>query len=135
MESIFSKTIELLRYGIRFSQKRQELISDNIANVDTPGFKSKDLVFKNELDFRMGVIPVSFTDNGYPDIKITGKIAEKILPTVIMDNPNSVRLDNNTVDIEREMAKMVKNTIYHNALIQLISSKFNQLKSAISARI
>jgi len=88
--------------------RRNEAIAQNIANVDTPGYKRKTVSFEEELRELMESKDFKKSNVDKIDIKVTE------------DNKNlSTRLDGNNVDIESEMAAMAKNTIQYNALIQL----------------
>lgn len=112
---------------------RNEAISNNIANVDTPGYKRKTVEFEEMLNQAMDKnglkgfrtdprhIPI-----GIPDIDEVGiKVVED-------KSTLSYRLDGNNVDIENEMALMAKNTIQYNTVTQKLSGEFRKLKSVIS---
>lgn len=88
--------------------ERNEAIAQNIANVDTPGYKRKTVSFEEEL--REAMESKDFKKND----------ADKIEITVSEDNRNlSMKLDGNNVDIDTEMADLAKNTIRYNALAQM----------------
>jgi len=103
--------------------KRNEIISENIANVDTPRYKRKDVQFKDyftsELK-RSGISGLKSRLSGGEDIKI------------VYDNSNySYRLDGNNVDIEREMAIMAENTIRYYTLINRINGQLSKIRTII----
>lgn len=116
---------------------RNEVIADNISNVDTPGYKRKEVKFEEFL-------AKSTSDNNFAGFKTDprhidiGKVnnykALRDIPIkVALDNSNSsMRLDDNNVDIENEMATMAKNNIKYNVLIQNINSGFKMIKSVIN---
>lgn len=98
--------------------KRNEAIAQNIANVDTPGYKRKNVSFEKEL--REAMENKGFKKSGVDKIEI--KITE--------DNKYlSMRQDGNNVDVDAEMAAMAKNTIQYNALTQLAG--YGKLKMVI----
>ena len=112
---------------------RNEAISQNIANVDTPRYKKKTVAFeeylKNAMDgssFRGNMtdkrhIPIGGNDIDSIDIKVTE------------DNKNlSQRLDGNNVDIESEMASLAKNNIKYSTLVQSLSTAYGRLRSVIN---
>ncbi len=88
--------------------ERNGAIAQNIANVDTPGYKRKTVSFEEELREAMESKDFKKSD------------ADKIEITVSEDNRNlNMRLDGNNVDIDAEMAALAKNTIRYNALAQM----------------
>ncbi|HHV97721.1 MAG TPA: flagellar basal body rod protein FlgB [Clostridiaceae bacterium] len=115
---------------------RNEVIADNISNVDTPGYKRKEVKFEEFLQKSISETGIKGlkTDPRHFDIGKTGYKNIRDLPIkVAVDNSNnSMRLDGNNVDIENEMATMAKNYIKYNVLIQNINSGFKMLKSVIN---
>lgn len=97
---------------------RNEAIAQNIANVDTPGYKRKTVSFEEELRQAMEKKDFKKSDADKIDIRVTE------------DNKSlSMRLDGNNVDIDSEMAQLAKNTIKYNALIQLAG--YSKIKMVI----
>jgi flagellar basal-body rod protein FlgB len=88
--------------------ERNEVISQNIANVDTPGYKRKTVSFEEELREAMESKDFKKSDVDRIEIKVT------------VENRNlSMRLDGNNVDIDSEMAALAKNTIQYNTFTQM----------------
>lgn len=105
---------------------RNDVISQNVANADTPGYKRKEVQFE---DFLNSEMKHSRIQNGQS--RISGGSDIK----VVEDNANySYRLDGNNVDIEREMAQMAMNTLRYNTLIQRINGQFAKLRNVIRGR-
>ncbi len=105
---------------------RNDVISQNVANADTPGYKRKEVQFGEFLNSEMKHSHIS---KGETRIQGSGAIK------VVEDNKNySYRLDGNNVDIEREMAMMVTNSLRYNTLVQRINSQFSKLKTVIRGR-
>jgi len=127
---IFNSTAYLEK-GLEASWKRNQAITNNIANVDTVGFKRSEVefesIFKSALEG--GTFAAKRTRSGHmytgtPDLDDVSSI-------VTLDSSTSMRLDGNNVDIDYESAELAKNTIYYYTLIQKISSEFTRLKMAI----
>jgi len=94
---------------------RNKAISQNIANVDTPGYKRKTVSFEDNL--RLALKNSNYEKDDVDNIDIT----------ITQDNKNlSVRLDGNNVNIDNEMAALAENTIRYNALVQCAG--FSSLK-------
>lgn len=101
---------------------RSKILSQNIANVDTPGYQRKEVTFLEELERMMK--KDNFDRKDVANIKVK----------VVEDNqPLSYRLDGNNVDIESEMSQMAQNQIRYEALIQLAG--FNSIKSVLERQI
>jgi flagellar basal-body rod protein FlgB len=124
--SLFSSTIHWIEQGLRYASLRQQAIADNIANVDTPGYKAKDVRFQAELDRALQLEAKRTNPNHFP---FRSEQNGKIIVTAnasISYNHNS-----NSVDIDQEMSKLAENQIYYNALIEQLNGKFNTLKTVI----
>ena len=136
IEGIFSNTIDLLGKSIDLRSKNQTLIASNIANAETPNFIPKKLAFDEELQSalksgstgqRSGATPhqrhIPVRGAGTDLHSVTGKIIETPAKT-----PGK---DGNAVELENEMGKMSENQIMFNVSVQLLTKKFEGLRSAI----
>jgi len=114
---------EQIEKALDVAWKRNEIISENIANVDTPGYKRKDVQFKEYFTSELKNSSISNSKS---------KLANSENIRVIYDNSNySYRLDGNNVDPEREMAIMAENTIRYFTLINRLSSQFSKIRTII----
>lgn len=123
----------LLEKSLDASWYRNDAISQNIANIDTPGYKKKKVSFEEYLsDFGSSDDFEGFrTDPRH--IKIGKSSIEDAEINMSEENTNlEMRLDGNNVDIDSEMAFMAQNSIKYNVLIQRLSGKFKSIKSVIS---
>ncbi len=103
---------------------RQEAIATNVANAETPGFRRLDLApdFATQLKSRMASGDFART-------------ADMVRPQLAEDSTaRSVRPDGNTVEIERELLAMNRNSVEHEFLSEIVSSNIKQLKLAITGR-
>lgn len=131
MSGLFDKTTKALGASINFRQLRQDVISSNIANAETPGYKAKKLDFEAALAraIDMHGIAESMTDSS--DHMAIGEGAFSRIRADVYDNPDiNVTNDGNTVDMEREMAELAENTILYKAALQLINKKLASLRYA-----
>lgn len=104
--------------------QRNELISNNIANVDTPGYKRHDINFESQLRQALG-------NNRYQtmDDKVANLKTSSLQARVYTDSANfSYRLDGNNVDIDTENVELASNQIKYNGLISSINQEFTNLK-------
>ena len=103
---------------------RNEAISNNIANADTPGYKRQDVSFEEELKHALKANKYESLDQKVGDINL-----KHIEGRVYTDSANySYRLDGNNVDIDNENVELASNQIKYNAMIQSISGKFTDLQ-------
>ena len=123
--------IDIMSKGLDASWLRNQVITNNIANVDTPGFKSArvafESVFKSALE--QGSFTAKKTRAGHIDFSSS---LEDTSSMVIQNTGTTMRLDGNNVDIDYENAELAKNTIYYNTLVQQISSELRRLSMAIN---
>jgi len=132
IDKITGGKTKVLEKALDAAWLRNEAIAQNLANVDTPGYKRKTVSFEEHLDKALGSgIEGKRTHERHIPI---GKTNVDTVPIYIKtDNSSlSIRQDGNNVDIDNEMAQMAKNTLKYNLLIQSINSGFNRIKSVIS---
>jgi flagellar basal-body rod protein FlgB len=123
---LFSNTISSLEHALNYSSLKQKVVSQNIANVDTPNYKAKDVSFKAAFEQALGNnIKAYRSDSRHFDF--TGKTS---IPGVVSKNLN-YNENGNSVDLDKEMADLATNQIYYNALTERINGKFNSLQSVI----
>lgn len=111
---------------------RNEVIAQNIANVDTPGYKKSSVAFEEHLDNAMDKSQFRGNTTDSRHIPIGKSNVDKVKIKVTRNYENlSTRLDGNNVDIETEMAEQAKNDIRYNTLVQSINKEYTRLKSVI----
>ncbi|NLL95809.1 MAG: flagellar basal body rod protein FlgB [Clostridiaceae bacterium] len=108
--------------GLDAAWLRNDVISQNIANVDTPGYKRKIVQFEEFLNNEMktGRISQGKSRLSADGIRITEDPTE-----------SSYRSDGNNVDIENEMALLAANSLRYNTMIQRMNGDFQKLKLVI----
>ena len=119
-----SDNYQLARKLLDGAVLRQEAIASNIANAETPGYRRLDVSgdFASELRARLG------------QPGAVGSFAD-IQPKLVEDlNARSVRPDGNSVEIERELLEMNRNTVEYDFLADVVSRNIKQLRMAITGR-
>lgn len=121
--------VNMLQKGLDASWLKNEVISNNIANVDTPNFKSSSVSFEEafEAALNTGDLTAKKTREGHTDFSSQG-----IKAAVHTDTDTSEGLDGNNVDIDYENAELAKNSILYNTLVEQVSSEFRKLSAAIN---
>ncbi|AEE96047.1 flagellar basal body rod protein FlgB [Mahella australiensis] len=111
---------------------RNQVISDNVANVDTPGFKASKVAFEDVLKGALDDNALKGKVTNIKHIPIGALSAKDVQPQVLQSQNTSMRMDGNNVDIDLEMADLAKTTIAYNAVIQKMTKEFQMLRSAIN---
>ena len=131
---VSDKTLKALATALNFREMKQELITSNIANANTPGFKAKKLDFEAALARALDVdgnLSMKATEGNHFDV---GGGGFNNLQPEIYDNPNGVVSENgNTADVEAEMAQMAENKLMFDTVVQLLNKKIGLMKYAINS--
>lgn len=123
--------IDLMRKLLDVKLKRHELLSNNLANVDTPGYKRTDISFEGVLRDSLNNRSISLTLTNDKHIKARKQLKD-IEPKIYRQQDYSFRNDENNVDIDKEMVEMVKNTFSYNIISDQVQKNFKILQTAIS---
>ncbi len=108
---------------------RNELINNNIANVNTPHYKRKDINFESVLQAEL-----AGGRSLYSSVKAANDDLTTLDPQVFTDNSSlSYRLDGNNVDINSEEAYLAENTIKYQALVDLMNQEFARYKTVLNS--
>jgi flagellar basal-body rod protein FlgB len=114
---------------------RQGVISNNIANVDTPNFKRSEVLFEEILNQEMGG-QAGLQGKRTNERHIPIGRSSGVVPTaqVQTDNLSEMNNNENNVDIDREMSLLAKNQLSYNFYIQQINHDVKMMKTAIEGR-
>ena len=125
MDALSGKTVRMLSVIMDYRLERHKVIASNIANIDTPGYRSKDLVFGKELK------TVMENEKGVAMVKTSGKhLSEQ---SIHGDNADFEVVDSGKrVNLESEMAKLAENNLMYNLAIELMARKFRSLKTVLT---
>ena len=110
--------IDLLASVLDASAVRHRVIANNVANVNTPGYKRLDVNFETEL----------------AKVLANGGDVKTATPVIAEDATAPARQDGNTVDIDREMGQLAKNSSLYQAASTILATRLAMLRSAISGR-
>ena len=118
---LFGTSMKALDLALGAAGKRQEVLANNLANVNTPGYKRLDVNFDGMLAKAVDAARTGDSDG-----------LDELQPGVKRDQGVAVRADGNSVDVDSEMAFLAENNIRYNALVQLSQKKLDTLKYVIS---
>lgn len=121
--------VNVLKTAADASWTREEVLTNNIANVDTPNYKRQDVEFKTYLNS-------AIEQAGSPASSLTQRVNSVDLSDVTTrtytDNSTlSYRIDGNNVDLSTENVELAAEQINYNALIDSINNEFSRFKTVI----
>jgi len=132
MKALFTPEVRLIGKVMSMELKRQNVIVANIANVHTPGYQPLELTFEKELQSALGLdmvgritrtdkqhVPAVFTPENF------GPEWEKAF------KPRKIHGEDR-VNIDKETAKLAKNSLHYNALTQVIKTNFDGVRNIIT---
>lgn len=122
-----------LENGIAASWKRNAVILDNVANVDTPDFKASELQFEAYYKRALDAQESEFTPRRTRPTHLFPSEFDGGYRVVTAENTTQ-RMDGNNVDIDKEMTDYAKNVIYYNTLQRKINGQITQLRTAIKGQ-
>lgn len=116
---------------------RQEVVANNIANVNTPNYRKKNLEFEDMLAQEIygekapeGKLKMVRTHKEHLPFKPFNVHA---VPSVVDDKTTIMRVDHNNVDVDVEMATLAKNQIYYNAAASQLGGYVTKMRNAITS--
>ena len=127
-----TNSMQVLEKALDGTSLRNGVISNNIANVDTPNFKRSEVNFEDELQKAIDGTGIQGIRTDPRHFEIGGSNVNNITVKTSVDESTSSRVDGNNVDIDNEMTGLAKNSLMYNALAQQMSSEFSRLRYAIT---
>lgn len=125
-----SKVTGNLFEQLNFRGEKQKVISSNIANVNTPNYKTKDLVFQEELDKNSNMLQLKRTTNNHMyNLDFTQSSNQKLIqvPGLVEQN------DGNNINLDSQMSEQSKNKILFDGIQATIKRDSNLFKSVIDS--
>ncbi len=120
---VFDKTLKMIEDRLTLNSMNQKLISGNLANIDTPGYKAKEVSFESALR-------QSLEDHVLQMVRSNGGHMAPDDPVQAMQTPEVV--ESGPVDLDTQMVNLLKNSIEYNHMIGMLNKKFTMLKTAIT---
>jgi len=127
--------MDYLARGMAAATLRHEVISNNIANVNTPKFKRSVVNFEDLLakELHLNEDPNKLQMIRTHDRHLPMADFSKARAEIELDDKTTMRVDHNNVDIDVEMANSAKNQLYYNALATQMGGHVSKLKSVITS--
>ncbi|HIJ51120.1 MAG TPA: flagellar basal body rod protein FlgB [Nitrospinae bacterium] len=130
---LFSDTVpKAMSKSLDLMSSRQSVISSNIGNLDTPGFKASEIDFQGQLREALGSkgqLTLQATNEKHFGPK-TSNIGSMTADP--FEEDDAAKSNGNNVDVDKEMAKMAENQIFYNAVIQLMMKRGSTVRASIT---
>ncbi|QEN03737.1 flagellar basal body rod protein FlgB [Thiospirochaeta perfilievii] len=131
----FGKSLDVLQRTMDVSLLRREVISNNIANAETPNFKRTDVTFEESLSKALAsegknTFKMTMTDERHIPADRTVDY-KTIKPRRVLDYTTQSDSNGNNVDIEVEMMDVVKNQMRYQLLTQAVSEQFQKINMVV----
>lgn len=107
------ETVALLEKALNLRAQYHKILAGNIANVETPNYKEKDIDFQKELQRNVGTIK---------DVEVKESLDGDVIGSI----------DGNTVNMENQIMKMTENHMLFNSLVQVVSKKLSMMRYLIN---
>lgn len=130
MSISFAKALGVHEAALGFRAERASVLADNLANIDTPNYKARDIDFKQALGQQMQStqrFDAATTNERHIPVAALVGVNEGLL----YRTPQQPSIDGNTVEDQIEHAEYMKNALAFQASFQFLNSKFQGLRSAI----
>ncbi|MFY9253087.1 MAG: flagellar basal body rod protein FlgB [Fuerstiella sp.] len=114
---IMGKQLDLLKQLTTAADMRQKVVSQNIANINTPGYKSQEVKFEDALVEQLS--------------KKNGSVRSPASPEIAAVQNLTMRNDGNNVDLDREIGQMNKNALLMQTYLQLMGAEMKMMRQAI----
>ncbi|MGK9429192.1 flagellar basal body rod protein FlgB [Bacillus atrophaeus] len=124
---LFSGTIQNLENALGRANVKQKVITNNIANIDTPNYKAKKVSFQNLLNQESSRLESVKTDYRHVDFSDVGSNG-----SIVANSNTAYQQNGNNVDVDKEMTDLAENQINYQALVERMSGKFNSLKTVLT---
>lgn len=125
--------VNLMEKSLDAMSLRQEVIANNIANADTPNYKSQhvefETIFQQAIEDQSG-FKMKTSSPGHITISTNDPL--EVNPLVVSETWHTMRMDGNNVDPDQEMTDLAMNTIRMNLTMQQVNDELRRLKTAIT---
>ena len=120
---VFDRTLQMIEDRLSLSSTNQKLISSNLANINTPGYRAKGLSFENALR-------QSLEEEVLQMVRSNSNHMAPDEPLQAMRSPEVV--ETGPVDLDTQMVALSKNSIEYQHMVGILNKKFTMLKEAIT---
>jgi len=143
MKTLINDTMQTLKKAMQVRSKRNDILTSNIVNMDTPGYEAKDLPFEKIMQKQMKKTESDIlatndfhqSDSNKLKLAVTDKSHFDINKNYFHGDNLEISLERgtpNNVDIDIEMAKLAMNNLEYQSYVNSLIKQFDILKTAIT---
>ncbi len=133
--SLFNSVFTPLAQALQVRAERQQVLAGNIANVDTPGYRARDINFRAamaaELAGTEGTLSLRRTESR----QLPGMQSDGLAPFIAYRTNLPMGIDGNNVDLAREEARFTANALAYQADLKFLSGRIRNLRRAITGNV
>lgn len=129
-----TSTLDFQGQALSLRAERQRLIASNIANADTPGYVARDINFAQALREATGSMQPASALSTSQAGHMAGSTGARAEANLLYAMPSQTNLDRNTVDMDRERANFVDNSVKVEATLRFINSNVRTMLEAIKGQ-
>jgi flagellar basal-body rod protein FlgB len=136
-EMLSTPTLSMFEKALDAASMRQRAISNNIANVDTPYYRSQSVTFESELQKALAKSSTTFVAYRTNEKHLAFGLPslENIEPKLQIDSSaGPMQNAANNVDLDFEMINLARNQLWYNALVQQTNGQFTKLRTIIGGK-
>jgi flagellar basal-body rod protein FlgB len=126
-----TSSLDFQGQALSLRAERQRLIASNIANADTPGYVARDINFAQALREATGSAMAAPGMNTTQPAHLAGQAGARAESGLLYATPSQTNLDHNTVDMDRERANFVDNSVKFEATLRFINGGVRTMLDAI----
>lgn len=133
---LFGKSADLMKKSLNLRQARHNMTASNLANIDTPNYRVRDLKFEKTMAEAVGRqegrLDVMQTSGGHLPTKTLNDAYQVAQKNVVYGPYGQDETGQDVVDIDQEMTKLSKNHLIYNTTVQMLAKEFELLKYSIT---
>ena len=136
MAITFDSALGIHQYALRARVQRAEVLANNLANADTPGFKARDIDFQAMMTQAQGNasgFDVNTTHSGHISAS-GGAPGSASANDLLYRTPHQPSVDGNTVDAQQEQSRFMRNAMDYQASFQFLNRKFSGISKALTGQ-
>ena len=128
-----TQVLDFQSQALMLRAERQQLVASNIANADTPGYQARELDFASALRAATGLSPARTQPAvSHPGHDLSA-LGQDEAPHLLYARHSQDSLDRNTVDLDRERATAVDNSVKYEATLRFINGSVRSMLDAMKA--
>jgi flagellar basal-body rod protein FlgB len=132
----FDSALGIHQYALQARVQRAEILANNLANADTPGFKARDIDFQTIMkraQSNASGFDMNTTNSGHMT-EGGGAPGSSSDNDLLYRTPHQPSVDGNTVDAQQEQSRFMRNAMDYQASFQFLSSKFSGISKALTGQ-